>query len=198
MDWLIAAAQQPGASTAPLWLAPLLGGVGAVVGGSLTSLVAWRVLSDTKKARRRAEEKEATETITVALLKIRQIYRTKDVGSSPVPSEEGAECDSWPDYLLSALGTSEAAVMRFRSEALRERIAASLDLLIWGAHDEQLLYETRSSTRAVAYEAHRDAMECLGAHMRGEKLPEATTAWKDANHQLNWQNELMRRAEEGE
>lgn len=194
MDWIIAAAQQTSTSTSPVWLAPLLGGVGALVGGSLTSTVAWRVLSDTKKARQRAEEKEATEIITSALLEVRQIYRNTDVGSGPVPGE----FEYWPDYLLSKLDKSEAAVMRFHSEALRKRVTASLDLLIWGAHDSQLLYETRSSARAVAYEAHRDAMACLGAHLRGEQLPEATKAWKDADSQLRWQAEQERRAEEGE
>ncbi|MEU5499807.1 hypothetical protein [Streptomyces griseofuscus] len=194
MDWIIAAAQQTSTSSTPVWLAPLLGGVGALVGGSLTSTVAWRVLSDTKKARQRAEEKEATEIITAALLEVRQIYRNTDVGSGPVPGE----FEYWSDYLLSKLDKSEAAVMRFRSEALRNRVSSSLDLLIWGAHDSQLLHETRSSTRAVAYEAHRDAMACLWAHMRGEPLPEATKAWTDTDAQLRWQAEQERRAEEGE
>ncbi|MGW5460125.1 hypothetical protein [Streptomyces sp. NPDC003996] len=147
MGWIIAAAQQTSTSSTPVWLAPLLGGVGALVGGSLTSTVAWRVLSDTKKARQRAEEKETTEIITAALLEVRQIYRNTDVGSGPVPGE----FEYWPDYLLSKLDKSEAAVMRFHSEALRKRVTSSLDLLIWGAHDSQLLYETRSSARAVAF-----------------------------------------------
>ncbi|MDX3166009.1 hypothetical protein PV516_19665 [Streptomyces scabiei] len=194
MDWLIAAVQQTSTSTTPVWLAPLLGGVGALVGGSLTSTVAWRVLSDTKKARRRAEEKEATEIITAALLEVRQIYRSTDVGSGPVPGD----FDGWPDYLLSKLGKSEAAVMRFHSEVLRRRVTSSLDLLTWGAHDRWLLAETRSSARGVAYLAYRDAMACLGANLRGEPLPEATKAWNDADGQLRWQNEQERRAEEGE
>ncbi|WP_030390785.1 hypothetical protein [Streptomyces sp. NRRL S-241] len=195
MDWLIAAAQQPSTSASPVWLAPLLGGVGAAVGGSLTSFVSWRVLSDTKKARQRADEKEAAEIITAALLQVRQIYRKSAVGSPPVPEDE---FEHWTDYLLAKLGASEAAVMRFHDKALRERLTASLDLLIWGAHDNQLLHETRSHVRAVAYEAHRDAMECLGAHMRREQLPKATKAWMDASGQLEWQMEQVRRAEEGE
>jgi uncharacterized protein (DUF697 family) len=85
VDWLIAAAHQTSTSTSPAWLAPLLGGIGAMVGASLTSTVAWRVLSDTKKARKRAEEKEAAATITAALLEVRQVYRNRDVGSGPAP-----------------------------------------------------------------------------------------------------------------
>ncbi|MEU0030645.1 hypothetical protein [Streptomyces sp. NPDC006335] len=195
MDWLIAAAQQTSTSTSPVWLAPLLGGVGAVLGGSLTSLVAWRVLSDTKKARERAEEKEAAATITAALLEVRQIYRNTDVGSGPAPED----FEYWADYLLSKLGKAEVAVMAFRSEALRTRLTASLDLLIWGAHDSRLLYETRlGSSRAVAYAAHQDAMACLGAKLRGEELPSATKVWIAADGHMQWQAEEERRAGEGE
>lgn len=196
MDWLIAAAQQPSTSTNPDWYAPLLGGVGALVGGSLSSLVAWFVLADTRKARRRAEEKEATATITTALLKVRQIYRNTDVGSGSAP--EGFEY--WSDYLLSKLGKAEVAVMAFRNESLRTRLAASLDLLIWGAHDDRLLHETGlGSTRVVAYVAHQDAMTCLGTSLRGKKkLPEATKAWRDADDHMQWMIEEERRATEGE
>ncbi|MGV9277746.1 hypothetical protein [Streptomyces griseosporeus] len=194
MDWIIGAAQQTSTSSTPVWLAPLLGGVGALVGGGLSSTVAWRVLSDTKKARRRAEEKEATEIITAALLEVRQIYRNNNVGPGPVPGE----FEYWPDYLLSKLDKSEAAAMRFHSKALRERITSSLGLLIWGAHDDQLLYTTDSTARAVAYEAYRDAMTCLGAYMRGEQLPKPTKAWTDADAHLHWQIEQERLAEAGE
>ncbi|MER7688649.1 hypothetical protein [Streptomyces sp. NPDC097610] len=195
MDVIIAVAQQTSTSTSPVWLAPLLGGVGALVGGSLTSTVAWRVLSDTKKARKRAEEKAATETITAALLEMRETYRKVDVGSGPAP--DGFEY--WPDFLLSKLGTAEVAVMAFNSEALRKRLTSSLDLLIWGSHDSQLLYETRlGSSRVVAYAAHQDAMACLGANLRGEPLPEAAESWKNADGQMQWQDEQIRRAEAGE
>ena len=196
MDWLIAVAQQPSTSTTPDWRVPLLGGVGALVGGSLTSLVAWFVLADTKRARKRAEEKEAAATITTALLKVRQLYRNTDVGSGPAP--EGFEY--WSDYLLSKLGKAEVAVMVFRNEALRTRLAASLDLLIWGAYDERLLYETHlGSSRAVAYVAYQDAMACLGVNLRGKKkLPEATKAWTAADDHMQMLAEEERRAEEGE
>ncbi|MFD4001971.1 hypothetical protein [Streptomyces rubiginosohelvolus] len=193
MDSIIAVAQQT--STSPVWLAPLLGGVGALLGGSLTSMVAWRALSDTKKARKRAEEKEATAVITAALLKTRQIYRSKDVGSGPPPGG----FDTWPDYLLSNLGKAEVAILAFRSEALRKRLTSSLDLLIWGAHDSQLLYETRlGGSRAVAYAVHQDAVACLGANLRGERLPDAAATWTTADGQMQWQFEQVRRAEEGE
>ncbi|MFC8230616.1 hypothetical protein [Streptomyces sp. NPDC057287] len=195
MDWLIAAAQQTSTSTSPVWLAPLLGGVGALLGGSLTSTVAWRVLSDTKKARTRAEEKVATETITAALLEVRQTYRKGEVGTGPAPDE----FEHWPDYLLSKLGAAEVAVMAFSSEDLRKRLTSSLDLLLWGAHDSQLLYETRlGSSRVVAYAAHHDALACLGANLRGEPLPDAAERWTNADHQMRWQDEQVRRAEEGE
>ncbi|MEU0942302.1 hypothetical protein ABZ379_05815 [Streptomyces canus] len=195
MNVITAVAQQTSTSTSPVWLAPLLGGVGALLGGSLTSTVAWRVLSDTKKARKRAEEKEATETITGALLDVRQIYRNADVGSAPAPDD----FDTWSDYLLSKLGKAEVAVMTFSSKALRERLTSSLDLLIWGAHDSQLLYETRlGGSRTVAYAAHEDAMTCLGANRREEPLPEAKERWKRADSQMRWQDEQVRRAEEGQ
>lgn len=195
MDWLSAAAQQTSTSTSPVWLAPLLGGAGAVLGGSLTSMVAWRVLSDTKKARERAEEKEAARTITTALLEVRQIYRNTDVGSGPAPED----FEHWLDYLLAKLGEAEVAARTFRSADLRTRLTGSLDLLISGAHDSQLLHETHQhSPRAVAYAAHQDAMACLGATLRGEKLPEATKAWKTADGHMQWQADQERRAEEGE
>ncbi|MEU9405730.1 hypothetical protein AB0E08_08485 [Streptomyces sp. NPDC048281] len=195
MDWIIAAAQQTSTSTSPVWLAPLLGGVGALVGGSLTSTVAWRALSDTKKARKRAAEKEATETITAALLDVRQTYRKSDVGSGPAPEE----FDTWADFLLSKLGKAEVAVMALHSEDLRKRLTSSLDLLIWGAYDSQLLYETRlGGSRVVANTAHQDAMACLGANLRGKKLPEPAETWRTADGQMKWQFEQVRRAEEGE
>ncbi|MDX2854430.1 hypothetical protein PV342_39690 [Streptomyces sp. PA03-3a] len=195
MDWIIAVAQQTGTSSSPVWLAPLLGGVGALVGGSLTSLVGLRVLSDTKKARKRAAEKEATETITAALLDVRQIYRKSDVGSGSAPEE----FDTWSDFLLSKLGKAEVAVMALHGEDLRKRLTSSLDLLIWGAYDSQLLYQTHlGGFRVVAYAAHQDAMACLGANLRGEKLPEAAETWKTADSQMQWQFEQIRRAEEGE
>ncbi|MEV6403919.1 hypothetical protein AB0M58_13370 [Streptomyces bobili] len=195
MEWITAAAQQTSTSSTSVWLAPLLGGVGAVLGGSLTSMVAWRVLSDTKQARQRAEEKEAAATITAALLDVRQIYRNTDVGSGPAPDD----FEHWPDYLLSKLGTAEVALMAFRSEALRTRLTASLDLLIWGAHDSRLLYETRlGSPRAVAYAAHQDARACLGATLRGEKLPDATKEWKEADGHMQMMAEEERRAHDGE
>ncbi|MQL61891.1 hypothetical protein F6Q10_04430 [Streptomyces vinaceus] len=195
MDWLIAAAQQTSTSTTPVWLAPLLGGVGALVGGGLASTVAWFVLSDTKKARQHAEEKKATAIITAALLEARQIYRKSDVGSGPAPDDFA----TWADYLRAKLGKAEVAVMAFSSAALRERLTSSLDLLIWGAHDEQLLYETRlGSSQVVAYAVHRDAMACLGANLRGEKLPEAAETWNTADGHLQWLFEKARRDEEGE
>lgn len=195
MDWIMAAAQQPTTSSNPVWLAPLLGGVGAMLGGGLTSTVAWRVLSDTKRARKRAEEKDATAIITAALLDVRETYRTNNVGSGSAPED----FDTWPDFPLSKLGKAEVAVMAFGSEALRERLTSSLDLLIWGAHDSQLLHETRlSGSRAVAYAAHKDAMACLGANLRSEPLPEAEETWTSADGQMRWQFEQIRRAEEGE
>ncbi|MET7912036.1 hypothetical protein ABZS98_27975 [Streptomyces avermitilis] len=157
--------------------------------------VAWRALSDTKKARKRAAEKEATESITAALLDVRQTYRKSDVGSGAAPEE----FDTWAEFLLSKLGKAEVAVMAFHSEDLRTRLTSSLDLLIWGAHDSQLLYETRlGGSRVAAYAAHQDAMACLGANLRGEKLPEASETWKNADGQMKWQFEQVRRAEEGE
>jgi hypothetical protein len=195
VDWLIAAAHQTSTSTSPAWLAPLLGGIGAMVGASLTSTVAWRVLSDTKKARKRAEEKEAAATITAALLEVRQVYRNRDVGSGPAPDN----FDFWSDYLSSKLGDAEVAAMTFTSKALRQRLTSSLDLVIWGAHDSRLLYETHlGSSRAVAYVAHQDAMACLGATLRGEKLPDPAEAWKTADDQMKYQAALERRAEAGE
>ncbi|MET7901045.1 hypothetical protein ABZS86_06040 [Streptomyces sp. NPDC005355] len=90
---------------------------------------------------------------------MRQIYRTTDVGSGPAPNE----FQFWSDYLSSELDGAQVAVMSFSSKALRERLTSSLDLLIWGAHDSRLTYETRLSTRAVAHAAHQDAMDCLGS-----------------------------------
>jgi hypothetical protein len=195
MDWLIAAAQQPAAkSSSPLWWSPVLGGIGAMLGGGLTSTVAWRVLSDTKAARTRAEEREATGVVTAALLKVHQTYRKWD-GKAPVP--DGSK--TWTDFFHAELAEAEVAAMVFRSAALRKRLKSSLDLLIWGASDDQLLHETRLTfPRVVAYAAHQDAMDCLGANLRNEALPEPSPRWTSADNQMQWQFEQVRRAEEGE
>ncbi|MFD5619234.1 hypothetical protein [Streptomyces yangpuensis] len=139
------------------------------------------MLSDTKKARQRADEKEATEIITAALLEVRQIYRKSAVGPDPVP-----EGEHWTGHLLAELGASQAAAMRFHDKALRRRLTVSLDLLLQGSPDSQM----------VAYEAHRDAMECLGAHIRRERLPKPTRFWTDARDRLEWAEEQARQTRE--
>ncbi|MBT2545804.1 hypothetical protein J7E99_35325 [Streptomyces sp. ISL-44] len=56
--------------------------------------------------------------------------------------------------------------MTFSSADLRKHLTSSLDLLIWGAHDSQLMYETGlGSSRPAAYAALQDAMACLGADL---------------------------------
>ncbi|WP_159029532.1 hypothetical protein [Streptomyces qaidamensis] len=50
----------------------------------------------------------------------------------------------------------------------------------------------------VAYAAHNDILECLGAHFRKEALPAPTDNWTKAHDQLQWQFEQVRRAEAGE
>ncbi|MEU1569425.1 recombinase family protein [Streptomyces mirabilis] len=94
---------------------------------------------------------------------------------------------------VSRLARSSAELGR-----LLWRVRAELDLLLWGAHDSQLLHETRlSGSRAVAYAAHQDAMACLGANLRNESLPEAAETWTSADGQMRCQFEQVRRAEEG-
>ncbi|MFG3157186.1 hypothetical protein ACGF7W_34710 [Streptomyces sp. NPDC048219] len=195
MDWIVTATQQTASSSSPVWLSALLGGVGAMLGGSITSVVAWRVLSDTKSARRRAEEREASAAISAALLKVRQKYKNDGMGTDRLP--EGF--DTWPDYFHSLLGEAEVAVLTFTDRGLRDRLTGSLDLLIWGAHDDQLLHESRLSfPRVVAYAAYNDALACLGANLRNEPLPNPTDTWTTAHRQLQWQEEQVRRAEAGE
>ncbi|MEU5510807.1 hypothetical protein [Streptomyces fungicidicus] len=195
MDWIVAAAQQTTSSSSPVWLSALLGGVGAMMGGSITSLVAWRVLSDTKSARRRAEEREAAATISAAVLDVRQKYRTVAMNTYRVPKK----FSTWPEYFHSLLGQAEIAVLTFTNEDLRKRLTGSLDLLIWGAHDDQLLHETRLTfPPVVAYAAYSDVLDCLGAHLRDEALPAPTDTWTKAHSQLQWQFEQVRRAEAGE
>ncbi|MFD5452195.1 hypothetical protein [Streptomyces sp. NPDC127100] len=166
-----------------------------MLGGSITSLVAWRVLSDTKSARRRAEEREASATISASILEVRQKYKNDGMGTDRVP--EGFS--TWPDYFHSLLGEAEVAVLTFTNKDLRRRLTDSLDLLIWGAHDDQLLHESRLSfPRVVAYAAYNDILACLGANLRNEALPSPTDTWTKARHQLRWQDEQVRRAEAGE
>ncbi|MET9671244.1 hypothetical protein ABZY19_39020 [Streptomyces sp. NPDC006475] len=196
MDWIIAAAQPTAMNANQWWLAPLLGGFGAILGASLTSVVAWRVLSDAKAARRRAEEREATGVITAGLREARQIYWKGNVGTEMAP--DGFDRD-WTGYFSKMLGEAEVAVMVFEDEVLRQRLRASMDLLIWGAHDGQLLEETRLFLpRVVALAAHKDALACLGANLRDEDLPTPGEYWTKANSQWEWQEEQIRRAEAGE
>ncbi|MEV5879422.1 hypothetical protein AB0L75_35415 [Streptomyces sp. NPDC052101] len=193
MDWITAAVQGPNTSSSPVWLSAVLGGVGAMVGGGLTSTVAWRTLSDTKKARKQAAEKDATAIITTALLEAHQRYMNNDVGLDPAPDN----FDTWTGYFLSTFGEAEVAVMTLHSEALRRRITASLWLLAWGAYDTQLLHETHLDTRTLAYAAHKDAMACLGANLRSEPLPRPTKTWTAADFQMSVR-EYPRGAEEDE
>ncbi|MGN5392584.1 hypothetical protein [Streptomyces sp. JL7001] len=91
--------------------------------------------------------------------------------------------EDWREHLLAELGASQAAAMRFRDKALRRRLTVSLDLLLYGSPHSQM----------VAYEAHRDAMECLGAHIRRERLPKPTRFWTDARDELEWLAEKQER-----
>ncbi|MGW1024777.1 hypothetical protein ACWD4J_13915 [Streptomyces sp. NPDC002577] len=152
------------------------------------------MLSDTKAARKRAEEREATGVITAALLKAFQDYRRHDVGSDAAPHD----FERWDEYFRAALGEATVAVETLGNEDLRKRLSTSLDLLIW-ASDSQLLWESRlHSARTVAWAAHADALACLGANLRNEPLPEAAKEWKAADSALQWQYEQERRAAEGE
>ncbi|MFD5322305.1 hypothetical protein [Streptomyces sp. NPDC127092] len=192
MPWTVAA--QESASTVSLFWSAVIGGIGGVIGSAATSLVSWRALADTRKARQRSEEREAMETITSAVLPVWQVYRNRDVLTEPAP--DGYE--TWPDYFHSALGTAEAAVLAFRSKELRDRLNDSMDLLIWGATGEQLLYETGTHPRFVAFLAQNDVLECLGANLRGDPLPSTAESWTEVTSHRRWQQEQERRAEQGE
>ncbi|WP_328674954.1 hypothetical protein [Streptomyces sp. NBC_00343] len=152
------------------------------------------MLSDTKAARTRAEEREATGVITAALLKMHQTYRKWD---DSAPALEGF--GTWADHFHAELAEAEVAAMVFRSQPLRARLKAPLNLLTWGATDDHLVQESRLGfTRVVAYAAYQDALDCLGANLRNEPLPAPSPRWTSADDQMRWQIEAERRASEGE
>lgn len=187
MDWMIAVAQQTQTSSSPTWLAPLLGGVGALVGGTAASTVNLFALADTKKARQRQAERDATTTLSAQLTKARLD------AARGLP--ENAE---WTPHFLELFGGPEAAVLTFKSKNLRDRLKSSLELIIWGADDSELQYKTRRPPPFLVYLACGDALECLGANLRDEKLPAASKTWKDATGQWEWQQEQIPGQEDGE
>ncbi|MFI1726479.1 hypothetical protein [Streptomyces sp. NPDC020489] len=88
--------------------------------------------------------------------------------------------------------------MTFPDKDLRNRLQSSLNLLTWGANSAQLLQETGLTwPRVVALTAVQDAMDCLGAKLRGEKLPKASKGWQDADNHWQMLLEQERRGEEG-
>ncbi|MFF2571176.1 hypothetical protein [Streptomyces sp. NPDC058084] len=184
MNWVIAAQGQ--ANGTPLWLPALLGGVGALLGGGISSFVAWRVLADNRKARRREEERKATDELVRALVKARQDSR----------HEEGF--DPWAEHFLGVLGEAEAAVLLFADKKLRSRLEDSISLIIWGADDSQVRREARMSHFEIVHEAYTDAVACLGANLRQEKRPKPSPRWSEAAGAWRWVDEQVRRAENGE
>jgi hypothetical protein len=147
-----------------------------MLGGAFTSIVAWRVLSDTKAARKRTEEREATGIITTSFQKTFLVYTQQNVRVAPVP--EGFEL--WTDYFRSALDEAEVAIQVIRDRRLRLRLSSSLEMLIHGGNEE-ILRDTRlNNPDHMASVAYRDALACLGANLRNEPLPEPSRGWKAA------------------
>jgi hypothetical protein len=66
-----------------------------------------------------------------------------------------------------------------------------------GVFDKRAAIRRQRALKAAGC-THVNAMACLGATLRGEKLPEATQAWKDADGHMKWMVEEERRAHEGE
>ncbi|MFB7931968.1 hypothetical protein ACFC4C_23010 [Streptomyces sp. NPDC056039] len=168
MEWLIGA-QEGGSSP---WLNAMVGGAGAFLGASLTSLVALKTLSDTKTARRRTEEREATVVVSAACLQLRRDY--------PMwrPDHRDENGHDWPGHAWSVLGNAEPAVLVFRNSVLRQRLAESLMLI----RDVNKIPPTlrRLLDDEPVYLACSDVLSCLGANLRGEPLPKASKDWKNA------------------
>ncbi len=165
MEWVIAAQ-----AATPLWVAPLLGGVGAVVGGSLTSLVSWRALSDSKKARVQAEERQATEEVSKAF--------TSAFSASRKELPEGV--GSWHQHYYELMSSAEVGVLTFRDPAVRDRLGTSVEMIRWGATSRDVQDHAGASSSGLAYAAYKDALACLGANLRGERLPPRAMAWTQA------------------
>ncbi|SEE59680.1 hypothetical protein [Streptomyces sp. TLI_105] len=78
---------------------------------------------------------------------------------------------------------------------MRTRISNSIDLIIWGAGDSYVLGRTQMNRREMVYEAYMDAVNCLGANLRDEELPEPRKTWSDAVAEQKWVEENIRQAE---
>ncbi|WAU78310.1 hypothetical protein O1Q96_00215 (plasmid) [Streptomyces sp. Qhu-G9] len=169
MEWLIAA--QAGSSW---WVNALLGGVGAAVGASATSVAALRTLSDTKKARRRTEEREATAVVSAACIQLRHEF---PLGPDRIDRRSEHVYD-WPEHAWSVLGDAEPAVLVFRDSGLRQRLAESFLLITEADLIPHWLRQLMDDD--PVYVACRDVLGCLGANLRGESPPKASDDWERA------------------
>ncbi|MFB7453510.1 hypothetical protein [Streptomyces sp. NPDC056194] len=139
---------------------------------------------DNRKARRREEERKATDEIVRALVQARQTSR----------SSETLDLD-WAPRFLAILGEAEGAVLVLRDAVLRKRVSSSMDLILWGAGDDHFRSQMQMSAAETVYEAYTDAVGCLGANLRGEALPKARKTWSDAVTKQEWIAEQIRQAE---
>ncbi|MFJ3205074.1 hypothetical protein [Streptomyces sp. NPDC086989] len=149
-------------------MAPLLGGVGAAIGGSVTSFVAWRVLRDNKQARVRAEEMQATQAVAEGFAQAH-----KAVMASPSQSADPG------DGPIEHVTGIDVGVLTFRNSELRDRLALSAEIIRWGAASEEVRDLVYASPKGMIVAACEDAMACLGANLRGETLPPPGEAWTE-------------------
>ncbi|MFJ3519804.1 hypothetical protein [Streptomyces sp. NPDC090131] len=162
MEW-IGVVQQ--ASSSP-WLSAVLGGAGAAFGASLTSVASLRVLSDTKQARVRAEEREATGLITAAMTGVRNYAM-----------DEGEPGRNWRVDVSGLLMGTEAAALVFRDARLRDRLTGSIGLIINAEDLRTPLAYTPEKLVAMTY---IEMLKSLGTNLRGEQLQNPSKNWSDA------------------
>lgn len=80
-------------------------------------------------------------------------------------SLSGSEQTGGPDELFALIHTIDSAALILASEELRRRLSQATSIM-WHWH---VLHRTEGHPLWIALD---DASQCLGAYLRGEKLPE--------------------------
>ncbi|WP_328939209.1 hypothetical protein OG288_36925 [Streptomyces tauricus] len=154
-----------------------LGAVFGVVGTLLGATVAFfGIRYQVERQHKEAQLDYATKECGRALLTLLRQFRTE-------PVSDGA----WTEIVADQLDALKLTSPLFRDKALRERLAKTVSIL------EEWHYTVFDQPNRDEYDAAspiilavlKHAIDCIGTHRRGEKIPEPNAAFVQAQNNIS-------------
>lgn len=162
---------------ASIWVGAASGVIGAATGGGLSiwaSLVAQKFQARSNRESVVAQRIDAAADLAIKIFfEIKQHYRER-----PSDFQSGARehIEVWFKSLKGQLHKLEPILLRLRNEELRVRLTTAVEYMTWKDLSEREL----GGSAAIISELCDHALECLGAFVRDEPVPEEGEAIRRA------------------